>query len=243
MSLLSILKSLRPKKPPACTAVIAAAGLSQRCKGEDKLFYNINNKPVLAYTLEPFQNCELINDIIIVSCEERYEHIDDICKKYGISKVSKIIKGGQTRLESVFNGVFAATHKAGLFAIHDGARPCINADLLEKTIHAAAIYNAAAPAVAVTSTIKRVDATIISETVDREDLYEIQTPQIFRSEVIKAALSNAIKKSISITDDCMAVEIIGVPIHIVQGSRLNIKITDREDLFFAEALLSGENKL
>ena len=155
MSLLSIIKSLRPKKPPTCTAVIAAAGLSQRCKGEDKLFYNINNKPILAYTLEPFQNSNLINDIIIVSCEDRYEYISEICLKYGFSKVSKVIRGGQTRLESVLNGVYAASSKAGLLAIHDGARPCTGIDLIEKTIHAAAIYNAAAPAVAVTSTIKK----------------------------------------------------------------------------------------
>ena len=244
MSLFSVITKLKSefksKKPPTCTAVIAAAGSSQRCKGEDKIYYNINNKPVLAYTLDTFQNSGLINEIVIVACEERYECISEICSKYGYNKVSKVMKGGSTRLESVINGVYAASSKSRLIAIHDGARPCINADLLERTIHAAAKYNAAAPAVAITSTVKRVNATIISDTVDRRDLYEVQTPQIFKAEVIKAALSNAMKKSISVSDDCMAVEKIGIPVYIIQGSRRNIKITDNEDLFLVEAILEKD---
>jgi len=245
MSLFSIITKiteLKSKKPPTCTAVIAAAGISQRCKGEDKLYYRINDKPVLAFALEAFQNSELINDIIIVACEERYEDISKICSKFGFDKVSKVIKGGTTRLESVLNGIYAASDKTRLIAIHDGARPCIDIDLLERTVIAAAKYNAAAPAVAITSTVKRASDETISETVDREGLFEIQTPQIFRAELIKAALTNAMKKSIDITDDCMAVEIIGAQVHIVEGSRKNIKITDNEDFVLVDAILGEKDK-
>ena len=233
------LRRLSSKKPPVCTAVIAAAGLSQRCKGEDKLFYPIGGKPVLAYTIEAFQKCGLINEIIIVARQEQFDSIGEICKKYGFDKVAKIIKGAPTRAESVINGVFAVSGKTKLIAIHDGARPCIDIDTIENTINAAAKYHAAAPATQIIPTIKRVDNGFISETVDREGLYEIQTPQVFRSEIIKAALTNAAKKSVTVTDDCMAAEMIGVRAYIVEGSRCNIKITENGDLQIAESILSG----
>jgi len=228
-------------KPPTCTAVIAAAGISERCEGEDKLFYTVNDKPVLAYTLEAFENCKLVDDIIIVVQEERIESIGKLCLEYGYKKVSKIMKGGETRPESVMNGIYAASGKARLIAIHDGARPCIDVDTIERTIHKAGKYNAAAPAISIASTVKKVDDGVITKTVDREGLYEIQTPQIFRAELIKAALTKVMKKSIEVTDDCMAVELIGVPVHIVEGSRRNIKITDNQDFRIIEAFLNEEN--
>jgi len=217
--------------------VIAAAGLSQRFKGEDKLFYRVGGKPVLAYTIEAFQNCKLIDDIIVVAREDKYESIGEICSEYGFNKVSKVIKGGLSRTESVINGVFAASGKARLIAIHDGARPCIDIEIIKNTIYAAAKYHAAAPAVQIISTVKRVKNSSIVDTVSREGLFEIQTPQVFRAEIIKAALTKAAKKALTLTDDCMAAEMIGVPVHIVEGSRSNIKITEDEDLSIAECLL------
>jgi len=234
---ISTLRRLASKKPPVCTAVIAAAGLSHRCKGEDKLFYPAGGKPVLAYAIEAFQNCGLISEIIIVAREEYFDSIGEICKDYGFDKISKIIKGASTRAESVMNGVFAASGKTKLIAIHDGARPCIDIETIENVINAAAKYHAAAPATQIISTIKRVEKGIISETVSREGLYEIQTPQVFRTEIIKAALTNAAKKSITVTDDCMAAEMIGAYPYIVEGSRDNIKITEYEDLQRAESIL------
>lgn len=238
MSFFSIVRSYnKSRKPPTCTAVIAAAGTSQRCKGEDKLFYRINGRPVLAYAIDAFECSKLIDDIIIVARAENFERIGIICSNYGLSKVSKIIKGGEARHESVLSGIYAASDKAKLIAIHDGARPCLDVGLLEMTIHAAAKYHAAAPAVAIASTVKRVEGSVISETVSREGLFEIQTPQIFRAEIIKAALTNAMKSSIDITDDCMAAELIGVPVHIVEGTRRNIKITENDDLYIVESLI------
>jgi len=240
MSLFSIIKSILPDKPPACTAVIAAAGISVRCQGEDKLFYTINDKPVLAYTIEAFENCSLVNEIIIVAHEERIETIGKLCLENGYKKVSKIMHGGKTRLDSVMNGIFAVSKKTRLIAIHDGARPCIDKDTLERTINKAATHNAAAPAISIASTVKRVENEAITETIDREGLYEIQTPQIFREEVIKAALTFVRKKAIDVTDDCMAVEAMGLPVYIVEGSRRNIKITDNQDFRIVEALLNEE---
>jgi len=234
---LSTLRRLASKKPPVCTAVIAAAGLSHRCKGEDKLFYPVDGKPVLAYAIEAFQKCGLVSEIIIIAREEHFDSIGEICEDYGFDKVSKIIKGAPTRAESVINGVFAVSGRTKLIAIHDGARPCIDIEIIENTINAAAKYHAAAPATKVIPTIKRVENGVISETVNREGLYEIQTPQIFRTEIIKAALTNALKKSVTVTDDCMAAEMIGVRAHIVEGSRDNIKITENEDLRRAESIL------
>jgi len=220
--------------------VIAAAGTSQRCEGEDKLFFSINDKPVVAYTIEAFENCKLINDIIVVTREDRVNDITKLCEQYRFSKVSSVINGGQTRLESVLSGIRATSRNTRLIAIHDGARPCISVDVIEKTIHKADKGGAAAPAVAIASTIKKIKDGIIVQTVDRENLYEIQTPQIFRAELIKAALEKAQKKSIEITDDCMAVEMLGMLVHVVDGSRRNIKITTNEDFGIAEAFLNDE---
>jgi len=240
MSFFSVLKSLKKLKPPTCTVVIAAAGTSERCEGEDKLFFSINDKPVLAYTIEAFENSKLVNDIIIVTREDRLIDVTDLCTQYRYKKVSAVIKGGETRLESVLNGIRVASGKARLIAIHDGARPCIDLSIIEKSIHKADRIGAAAPAIPITSTVKRVVDGVIECTVDRENLYEIQTPQVFRSEIIKAALTKAHRKSIEVTDDCMAVEMLGMSVHIVEGSRRNIKITNNQDFRLAEAFLNEE---
>jgi len=196
--------------------------------------------PLLAYSIKAFQSCGLVSEIIIVAREEKLNSVGEMCMQYGFNKVTKVMKGGLTRSESVMIGIFAASGKAKLIAIHDGARPCVEVDIIEKTIIAASKYHAAAPAVQVIPTIKRVENKTIKETVDRDGLFEIQTPQIFRAEIIKAALTNVMKKSIKITDDCMAAEIIGVPVYVVEGSRSNIKITDAEDLSLAEHILQKQ---
>jgi len=240
MSLFTILKGFKAKKPPTCTVVIAAAGLSARCEGEDKLLHEINGKPLIAYTIEAFEKCKPIDEIILVAREGKLETIGEICRKYKLGKVSLILQGGSTRLESVTNGVFAASRKSSLIAIHDGARPCVDNRIIEETIKKAAICNGAAPGIAITSTVKRAVDGVIVETVDREGLYEIQTPQVFKAEIIKAALINARKKSIDITDDCKAAEIIGAQIHIVEGSRRNIKVTEPKDFELAESFLNED---
>jgi 2-C-methyl-D-erythritol 4-phosphate cytidylyltransferase len=227
----------KPDRRPSCSAVIAAAGLSQRMDGEDKLFIEVCGLPVLAHTLLAFQNCEVIDEIIVVTRDDTIMNVGRICRQYGIDKAARVMAGGATRLESVMNGVFAVSGKAQLIAIHDGARPCIGLDDIKGAIAAAAKYHAAAPAVPVSSTLKRAKRGVVAETVDREGLFEVQTPQVFTAELIKAALTNAVKKSVDVTDDCMAVELIGAPVRLTEGSRSNIKLTTAEDIPIAEAIL------
>lgn len=227
-------------KRPMCAAVIVAAGSSQRMGGEDKQLLQLNGKPVLAYSLETFEYCGLIGEIIVVTREDCIERVQEICAECGISKAAKIVPGGQTRTDSVMNGVFAATGKHRLIAIHDGARPCVTAEIIENAINAVTkAIHAAAPAVSVSSTIKKAQKGMVIETVDRGNLFEIQTPQVFTAEIIKGALTNAKNKAIPVTDDCMAVEQLGVPVRLTEGSRNNIKITTREDIVIAEAILKS----
>ena len=228
---------------PRCSAVIAAAGSSTRMDGEDKLFAELCGVPVLAHTLRAFQESPPVDEIIVVVRGEMLERAAELCRTYGIDKAGTVIAGGESRISSVYNGVLAASDKAGLIAIHDGARPCVDLRVIEDAIKAAAKLHAATPAVPLSSTVKRVSNGVVTETVSRGDLYEIQTPQVFDADLIKAALTKALKigsepgAAMEFTDDCMAVESIGFPVHITEGSRNNIKLTTREDMAIAEAFL------
>jgi 2-C-methyl-D-erythritol 4-phosphate cytidylyltransferase len=229
----------RQGKAPSCSAVIAAAGISQRNDGVDKLLINVCGAPVIAHAIAAFQDHGLISEIIVVTREDRIEYISELCIQRGFSKVTGVIVGGATRLESVLNGVLAVSEKSRLIAIHDGARPCIGASVIENAVMAAAKHHAAAPGIQVSSTIKRVSEGIVLETVERESLYNIQTPQVFTAEIIKVALTNVFNKSLPVTDDCMAVELLGIPVHITEGSADNIKLTTQEDFIFADAILKS----
>jgi len=204
---------------------------------EDKLLLEVHHAPVLAHTLNVFQESSYIDDIVLVTRSELIPQVTDMCRLYNFTKVKKIIVGGETRLDSVYNGVFSVAANTEVIAIHDGARPCVNDTIIKHTVQAAMIYHAAAPCIPVSSTLKKVKDGLIIETIDRNELYEVQTPQVFSADLIKAALTNVRKKAIEITDDCMAVELLGVPVHATEGSRMNIKITTADDIAFAETIL------
>ena len=230
------------RKIPPCSAVIAAGGSSKRMGSVgDKLFIPICDTPMIVHTMRAFQNCKHINEIIVVAREEIIDSIAELCSQYDISKVAMIVCGGPTRVESVLNGVLAISKKAGLVAIHDGARPCVDSDIIIKTIAKASKYHAAAPGVKVTSTLKSVKKGFIKKTVPREGLVEIQTPQVFDVDLIKAALTKAVQDSSDITDDCMALELMGFPVYVTEGRADNIKITTKEDIAIAEAILAVNN--
>jgi 2-C-methyl-D-erythritol 4-phosphate cytidylyltransferase len=224
-------------KKAQCSAVIVAAGESSRMGGEDKLLAQIHGKPVLAHTVRAFQNSSCINEIIVVTRKEVLETVSEMCRSQGFSKVTKVIVGGKTRVESVTNGVYNVSKKSSIIAIHDGARPCVSEDIINNTVKTAEKHHAAAPGVPVIPTVKVVERKIVQKTINRENLHEIQTPQVFASELIKAALKKATDTATDITDDCSAVELIGVPIHVTEGSRTNIKLTTPEDFVFAKAIL------
>ena len=227
----------KDKKKPVCSAVIVAAGSSQRM-GTDKIMMKLGAMPVLARTILAFENNAYIDEIIIVTKTEKLEEIADLCKEYGIDKVSRVIAGGKTRTESALAGVSEVSSSAKLIAIHDGARPLVTADVILRTVYAAAEHMAAAPAVPSVDTLKAVDAEgCIIGTVDRETTLRIQTPQIFRAELIKGALTKAVEKGMTLTDDCAAAEMMGVRAKTVLGDEDNIKITTPRDMLFAAEIL------
>lgn len=221
-------------------AVVAAAGSSARMGNINKLFAEISGIPVLAITLSALNSSKYIDEIVLVSSENSMVEISKMCQQYGFGKVKTIVKGGSTRLESVYNGVQEVSSNAEVIAIHDGARPFVSDDVIKNAIDAACEYGAAAPAVPVKDTIKVVHDGVAVETPDRSKLYAVQTPQCFDAGLIKSALYNAISKKIDITDDCSAVEAIGGKIKLVDGAYDNIKITTPEDLALGEAIFNME---
>ncbi len=236
MKLLNLFKKSETKEPH-CSAVIVAAGSSQRM-GSDKLMMKLGEIPVLARTLMAFQSSPLVDEIVVVTRLDKLQEIADLCKEYGINKVSRVIAGGKTRTESALAGVSEVSSSAKLIAIHDGARPLVTADVILRTVYAAAEHMAAAPAVPSVDTLKAVDAEgCIIGTVDRETTLRIQTPQIFRAELIKGALTKAVEKGMTLTDDCAAAEMMGVRTKTVLGDEDNIKITTPRDMLFAAEIL------
>ncbi|MDD6502377.1 MAG: 2-C-methyl-D-erythritol 4-phosphate cytidylyltransferase [Oscillospiraceae bacterium] len=237
MSILTMMDKFKEKKAP-CTAVIVAAGSSERM-GRDKMFLPVAGIPVLGRTLLQFQRCRDIDEIIVVTREERIMDAGALVKQYGLDKVTKILVGGKERVESSAAGVLQANRDSGWIAIADGARPLVTPELISRTVEAARKYRAAAPAVAVKDTIKTAENGMVTGTPDRSRLFAVQTPQVFEADLIKGALTRAVRDGIPVTDDCSAVEAMGIPVRLVEGSYENIKITTREDIALCEALLAA----
>ncbi len=230
----------RFEKDPYVSVVVAAGGSSSRMGGINKLFAELSGIPVLAITLSALNSSKYVNEIILVSSENDFIQASELCKRYAFSKVSKVIKGGATRLLSVYNGVREVSDKAEIIAIHDGARPFVTEKIIKDTVKAAAEYGAAAPFVPVKDTVKTGNSGFVSSTLKRDELYAVQTPQAFDAGLIKAALYNAVKKDLPITDDCSSVEAIGGAVRLVEGSYDNIKITTPEDLIIGDAIFNAE---
>lgn len=222
---------------PHVTAVIAAAGSSSRMGGENKLFSPLLGTPVIAHTLLAFEQCDDITDIVIATTSESIVPIGDICKQYGITKVITIMRGGQTRVESVYTALLNVPPETEFVAVHDGARPLIKPFLISDVVQCAVKHGAAVPVVPLRDTIKIMDGTVIMSTPDRAALGAAQTPQVFELGLLKGALT----KSTDVTDDAQAVELMGVHIKSVPGQYCNIKITTPEDLIIAEALMAGSS--
>ncbi len=232
----------KKEETPHCSAVVVAAGSSQRM-GSDKLLHNLGIMPVLARTLLVFQDCELVDEIVVVTRMEKLEEVAELCKKYRIEKASKVICGGATRMESALAGVSEVKKKAKLIAIHDGARPLVSVELIENTVRAAAKYKAAVPAIKNVDTLKLAeDGDTVTGSLDRELVLRVQTPQVFDADLIKGALTFAAEKKLPLTDDCSAVELMGVKARIVPGEEDNIKLTTPRDMLFAAAILKDRGE-
>jgi len=209
--------------------------------GQPKLFLMLGDMPVLAWTLRAFDRAANVDEVIVSAREEDILLIWDMISEFGIKKVSKIINGGETRTESVLAALNEVSDDTNLIAIHDGARPLVTSELIDFAIAEAGKFGAVTLGVPVKDTIKRVSADqIIAETLERDELYHIQTPQIFRANIIREAYERAENMGIDATDDCGLVEAIGIGIRVVDGDYRNIKITTPEDLAIGESLLWRE---
>src|SRR4030043_1221294 len=224
-------------------AVIVSAGKGLRLKeGKSirpdhgkKQFTFLEGKPILAHTLDKFEACSLIRSVRLVVGQEDMDYcLKEIVEKYGFQKVSQIVPGGKRRQESVKNGIDALPKDADIVAIHDGVRPFVTQAMIEDSIHSAVRYGAVILAMPVKDTIKmsNPDGTVL-KTLDRESLWQVQTPQTFQINVIREAYFKAAEDAFIGTDDASLVERLGVKVHILPGSYTNIKITTPEDLLLA----------
>lgn len=235
---MSIFRRKTKSDKPLCAAVIAAAGSSSRM-GTDKMMLPLGEEPVIIHTVRALEISPMISEIVIVTREDLLVPLAQLCRDYGFSKVSKVIRGGATRVESVYQGVCEVTSDPKLIAIHDGARPFVSAKVIEAAILQAEKSGAAAPALPVKDTIKRTKDGLVEETVDRSELYAIQTPQVFDADLIRAALKKALDDKAEITDDCSAVERIGMKVVLTEGAEENFKLTTRGDLLLAQGILES----
>lgn len=232
----------KKQKEPHCSVVIVAAGSSERM-GCDKMLMTLGTKPIIIRTLMAFEKCPMVDDIVVVTRQEKIMDLADRIKLYDISKVTQVISGGATRMESALAGVSAVRKGARLIAIHDGARPLVTQEVIRRVVEAANEYMAAVPAVRCVDTMKQVDETgVITGAVDRDCVLRVQTPQVFDADVIKGALTKAVEKNLPLTDDCSAMEMMGVKTHVVEGDAGNIKLTEPFDMVLAEAILKSRGE-
>ena len=223
------------------SAIIVAAGRGIRMQNSlRKQYLEIAGLPILCHTLRAIDACNSVNEIILVVPEDDIDYSRyNIISRINLSKKIDLIAGGAERRDSVYNGVLAVKDFNSLVLIHDGVRPFIRPEQIEACISAAEDSGASIMGVPVHDTLKSVnDHGIIDKTLPRKRAWLAQTPQVFKYSIIKDALDNAIQSNYSGTDDAFFVENMGKSVKIVKGSRLNIKITTREDLQLAQAIIT-----
>ena len=218
-----------------CGVVIVAAGTASRMGGIDKVMALLDGEPMIVRTVRTFQNCDAIKEIVIVTREDLIVPITNLCREF--DKVCAVVRGGSSRQESVGLGLNTLSKKVKLAAVQDGARPLITEAVIDRTVRAAHNYGAAAPAIPVKDTIKVVKGGMVESTPDRATLQAVQTPQVFDIDLLKGALKKAEITGAAVTDDCSAVELMGMKVKIVEGDERNIKVTTPMDLKIAEMLL------
>ncbi len=225
-------------------ALIVSAGKGSRFMGEKKKQFSLlANKPILAHTLDKFETCPLIQSILLVVGEEDLDYsLKEIVEKYHYKKVSQIIPGGKRRQESVKNGLDHLPKNTAVVVIHDGVRPFVTREMIEESIRSAERFKAVVFAMPVKETIKvaHPDGTVL-RTLERESLWQVQTPQSFQVDLIKKAYASAIEDGFIGTDDASLVERLGERVHILPGTYTNIKITTPEDLLLANLFLKVED--
>ncbi len=228
------------------SAIIVAAGKGKRMgEGYNKQYILLAGKPIVARTIEVFENVGSIDEIVLVVGKGEIDLArKDIIHKYNFKKVVKIIEGGTERQDSVYNGLKAIDVNCNIVLIHDGARPFITGNIIEKSIKAAKDAGACVVAVRVKDTIKVVNKNMeVDYTPDRDILWAVQTPQAFEHKLLLEAYKKLRADNIKVTDDAMLVEKLGHIIKIIEGSYENIKITTPEDLILGEGILKKRENI
>jgi len=218
-----------------CGAVIVAAGTASRMGGIDKVMAPLNGEPMIVRTVRTFQACDAVKEIVIVTREDLITKITSLCGKF--DKVQAVVVGGKDRVASVKNGLRMLSKKVKLVAVHDGARPLVSVQLIDRVVRGANSYGAAVPGLPVKDTVKEANGGIVKQTLDRSSLYAVQTPQAFDFDLLRGALDKAKLEDAQITDDASAVENMGMSVKMVVGDERNIKITTPLDLRLAEILI------
>jgi len=219
------------------TGIILAAGRSSRMGGgTNKQFLELLGQPILRYSLAAFQQCAVVDAIVVVRRPEYAAQAEQIAR--GFSKVVAFTDGGIERQNSVWNGLEKCPAKTEIVAVHDGARPLVTPALIEATVESARVHGTGIAATKVVDTIKEADENrVILRTVDRTKLWAVQTPQTARFDLLRRAYSKILEQGIIVTDEAAAVERLGEPVRLVDTPFLNLKITTPSDLAMAEALL------
>lgn len=228
---------------PFLSLIVAAAGQGKRLgAGSNKVFLPLNDKPILAYTLAVAELSPLINEVLVVTRPEDILRCKQVVTRGGYRKVREIIPGGAARQDSIFAGLKAIPATTDWVAVHDGARPFLTLELLERVIMAARVTGAAIAALPVKETVKQSDGQgLVTATLERQHLWSVQTPQVFRYDWLMEAYRKANINGWRATDDAALVEKTGKPVKIVPGEEANIKITTPGDLVMARAILAGDS--
>ena len=224
---------------PICTAVIVAAGKGKRMGTEiSKQFLPLCGKEILTHTVEKFEAAKHIRDIVLVTGQDSLQDVRDMVQEYNWKKVVSVVAGGKERQDSVWNGLQAVSEDTEIVLIHDGVRPFVTEEILNDSIETAMEMGGCVAGVPAKDTIKVCNAENIAvATPDRSALWQIQTPQTFRKELILQAYMQAKEDGFAGTDDASLAEHSGYPVKVIMGSYRNIKITTREDLLVGEAFL------
>lgn len=226
------------KKDFFISVIITAAGSGTRLGGVSKPLFPLRDKPCILYSLLVFQSNPEVREIIITARDEDREELNRVCREHHITKLKEIVVGGTSRQESVANGFYKVSEKSDLVAIHDAARPLICADDLQILFRDAKRFGASCAATPVFDTVKKAnDKGFIENTLSRKDLFQVQTPQVFKTDLYRAALALALREKIEVTDDASIAEFAGFPIKLSNTSRTNLKLTTPEDVALINTLL------
>ncbi len=222
---------------PDTSAIIVAAGNASRMQGINKILMPLGKTSVIGHSMLAFEQAEDIAEIIVVTRSENEAAIRETAAALGITKLACITQGGETRQQSVLNGLRQTAAESQYIAIHDGARPLVRPEHIAKVIRDARVFGGATLGVPVKDTIKVVEDGLITDTPYRPSLYLTQTPQVFRKRLYFEAADFALEHGLDCTDDCQLVEAIGGKVYMTVGDYTNIKITTPEDGKIAEVLL------